>query len=165
MDILAGVDALVDRGLADPDRVGMGGWSYGGYMSAMAATHHSPRFRAAIMGAGISNWISFTGTTDIPDEMSIVHWNLPMHDNFRLYWERSPLSAIDKARTPTLILYGASDARVHPAQGLELHQALKERGVPTEMVMYPRAGHGIRERAHMIDLLSRQLEWFDRYLK
>ena len=141
-----------------------GGWSYGGYLSALAATHHSGRFRAAVMGAGISNWVSFTGTTDIPREMTVVHWNRPLRDNARLYWERSPLSGIRKARTPTLILSGADDERVPVTQGRELFHALNERGVPTEMVIYPRAGHGIREREHRIDLLSRQLDWFDRHL-
>jgi dipeptidyl aminopeptidase/acylaminoacyl peptidase len=164
-DILSGVDALIERGLVDPDRVGMGGWSYGGYLSAMAATHHSPRFRAAVMGAGISNWVSFTGTTDIPEEMSVVHWNRPMSENVALYWERSPLAAIDRAATPTLILFGAGDERVPPGQGHELHHALRDRGVATEMVLYPRAGHGIRERAHLVDLYTRQLDWFDEHLR
>jgi dipeptidyl aminopeptidase/acylaminoacyl peptidase len=163
-DILAGVDLLVARGLADPARVGMAGWSYGGYLSAMAATHHSDRFGAAVMGAGISNWISFTGTTDIPREMSTVHWNRPLAGNETLYWERSPLAAMGRARTPTLILFGAGDDRVPPSQGAELHEALRARGIATEMVTYKRAGHGVRERRQVEDLYRRQLQWFDRYL-
>lgn len=166
-DILAGVDHLVGAGLADPERVGIGGWSYGGYLSALAATHHGDRFRAAIMGAGISNWVSFTGTTDIPEEMSTVHWNRAMDtsENVALYWDRSPLSRVSEHSTPTLILFGAEDERVPPSQGAELHAALRTRGVPTEMVQYPRAEHGIRETAHRIDLYTRQLEWFDTHLQ
>lgn len=164
-DILGGIDELVRRGLVDPERVGIGGWSYGGYLSALAATHHSERFKAAVMGAGISNWISFTGTTDIPDEMSIVHWNRWWYENQELYWQRSPLSHINDAQTPTLILHGREDVRVHPGQAYEFYQALKTKGIDTELVVYPRATHGISERAHRLDLLQRQLEWFDKYLK
>ncbi len=164
-DILAGLRKLVDDGITDPQRVGIGGWSYGGYLSALAATHHSEVFKAAIMGAGISNWLSFAGTTDIPHEMSLVHWNRYAYDNLELYWERSPLSRIAVAQTPTLILHGAGDDRVHPGQALELYTALKIREVPTQMVLYPRSGHGISERAHRIDLYTRQLNWFDQYVK
>lgn len=164
-DVLAGIDALIARGLADRDRVGMAGWSYGGYLSALAATHHSRRFKAAMMGAGLSNWISFTGTTDIPEEMCSVHWNRPMAENFDLYWERSPLSGIANAQTPTLILHGAGDKRVPPGQAHEMYLALKNKGVPTQLVLYPRSGHGVSERAHRIDLFTRELEWFEKYLK
>jgi dipeptidyl aminopeptidase/acylaminoacyl peptidase len=164
-DLLTGIDAVIERGLADGDRVGMGGWSYGGYLSALAATHHSHRFKAAMMGAGLSNWISFTGTTDIPEEMCTVHWNRPMAENFDVYWERSPLSGIANAQTPTLILHGAGDERVPPGQAHEMYQALKTKGVPVQLVLYPRSGHGVRERAHRIDLFTRELEWFEKYLK
>lgn len=164
-DVLNGIDALVERGLADGDRVGMGGWSYGGYLSALAATHHSHRFKAAMMGAGLSNWISFTGTTDIPEEMCTVHWNRQMAENFQLYWERSPLSGIASAQTPTLILHGAGDERVPPGQAHEMYQALKAKRVPVQLVLYPRSGHGVRERAHRIDLFTRELDWFEKYLK
>lgn len=164
-DILAGVDRLVQRGIADPKRVGMGGWSYGGYLSALAATHHSERFKAAVMGAGICNWLSFMGTTDIPHEMSLVHWNQWGYDDPAMYWDRSPLSRIDKAKTPTLILHGEKDVRVSPGQAWEMYTALKTKGVPTQLVLYPRSGHGVSERAHRLDLYTRQLEWFDQYLK
>jgi len=164
-DIIKGIDAVVMRGLADPDRVGSAGWSYGGYLSAYAATHFSHRYKAAVMGAGISNWISFAGTTDIPHEMQIVHWNQWWPDDPRMQWERSPLSAIDQASTPTLILHGMADDRVHPEQAMQMYQALKLKGVPTQLVLYPRAEHGVSERAHRLDLLQRQLDWFDTYLK
>ena len=164
-DLLAGIDSLVGSGLVDPERVGIGGWSYGGYFSALGATHHSERFKCAMMGAGISNWISFQGTTDIPHENYLVHWERWLPGNDGLLWERSPLSAIEKANTPTLILHGAGDKRVPPSQATEMYRALKDKGIETELVLYPRAGHGVRERAHRIDLFTRELEWFDRFLK
>ncbi|MCP4203572.1 MAG: S9 family peptidase [bacterium] len=163
-DILAGVDALVERGLADPDRVGTGGWSYGGYMSAWAATRHSERFRASVVAAGLTNWIAFAGSTDIPYEMSIVHWNSWWFDEPELHWRRSPLAHINKARTPTLIVTGAEDERVHPEQAMELHTGLRIKDVPTQMVFYPREPHGLDERAHRLDFIGRTLDWFDKYL-
>lgn len=164
-DVLAGIDYLVDRGLVDGDRVGTGGWSYGGYFSGWAATRYSTRFKAAVMAAGIANWISFMGTTDIPYEMSVVHWNNWWFDEPALHWERSPLAHINVAQTPVLIVHGTSDARVHPGQSLELYTALRVKGVPTELVFYPRQPHGLVERAHQLDFAKRTLEWFDRYLK
>jgi len=163
-DVLGGVDALVARGLVEAARVGTGGWSYGGYFSAWGATRHSARFAAAVVGAGISNWISFTGTTDIPYEMSLVHWNSWWFDEPALHWERSPLAHLEGARTPTLILHGEKDERVHPAQGLELYTALRIRGVPARFVTYPREPHGLRERAHQLDAIERVLGWFGEHL-
>lgn len=164
-DVLAGVDALIEKGLVDPDRVGTGGWSYGGYFSAWAATQHSPRFKASVVAAGISNWISFNGTTDIPHEMSLVHWNSYWYDQRDLHWKRSPLYHIQKAKTPTLVVHGMSDARVHPGQGIELYTALKHKNVPTKLVLYPRQPHGLRDKAHQLDFIKRVVAWFDQYLK
>lgn len=163
-DVLAGVDDLAERGVIDPERVGTGGWSYGGYFSAWAATRHSERFRAAMVGAGITNWISFTGTTDIPYEMSLVHWDSWWFDEPELHWQRSPLAHLENADTPTLILHGEEDARVHPEQGLELYNALRIKGIDTELALYPREGHGLSERAHQLDAIERVLGWFERYL-
>ncbi len=163
-DILAGIDALVERGIADPDRVGTGGWSYGGYLSAWAATRHSERFQASVVAAGLTNWASFIGSTDIPYEMSIVHWNSWWFDQPELHWQRSPIAHINKARTPTLVVTGAEDKRVHPEQAMELHTALRIKDVPTEMVFYPREPHGLRERAHRLDFIGRTLGWFEQYL-
>lgn len=164
-DVLSGIDKLIEDGLVDPERVGIGGWSYGGYFTALGATHHSHRFKAAVMGAGISNWISFLGTTDIPHENYLVHWERWLEGNDLLFWERSPISGIEKANTPTLILHGAGDTRVPPSQAIEMYRALKDHGVETELVIYPRSGHGVSERAHRIDLFTRELDWFDRFLK
>jgi dipeptidyl aminopeptidase/acylaminoacyl peptidase len=164
-DILDGIDHLVATGLADPDRVGIGGGSYGGYTSAWATTFASDRFKAAIPWMGISNWISMTGTSDIFLENSTVHWALVMYENYDKYWERSPLKYIDRAKTPTLIVHGAADPRVPPGQSLELYTALKWKGVPVEYVSYPREGHGLAERAHQEDFMKRVLEFFQKHLK
>lgn len=164
-DVLKGVDALIERGLADGNRVGTGGWSYGGYFSAWAATRHSERFKASVVAAGLTNWISFAGTTDIPHEMSLVHWNSYWLEQRDLHWQRSPVYHIEKANTPTLIVHGTSDARVHPEQGIQLYTALKLKKVPTQLVLYPRQPHGLVERAHQLDFMKRVVDWFNRYLK
>lgn len=164
-DVIAGIDHLAERGLVDPERVGSSGTSYGGYFSAWAGTRHADRFKAAITFAGISNWASFTGTTDIPYEMSLVHWDLWWFDDPELAWDRSPLAHVSKDNSPTLVAHGAADERVHPEQSQELYQTLKILGVPTGLIVYPREPHGLRERAHQLDFMTRVIEWFDRYVK
>jgi dipeptidyl aminopeptidase/acylaminoacyl peptidase len=163
-DVLAGVDALVESGLVDRDRVATGGWSYGGFLSAWAATRYGDRFRAAVVAAGLSNWVAFAGTTDIPHEMALVHWDSYWYDDPERHWSRSPLAHLATATTPTLIVHGSDDTRVHPEQGRELYSALRMKGVPTQLVLYPREGHGLRERAHRLDFIERTLGWFDRHL-
>ncbi len=165
-DVLAGIDHLAAQGIVDANRVGISGTSYGGYFSAWAATRHSDRFKVAIPFAGLTNWQAFTLTTDIPVEMSAVHWDLhPWNQHAGTYWERSPVAHIDKANTPTLIGHDLADDRVHPEQSLELYQALKLKGVTVDLVQYPREPHGLRERAHQLDYMRRIIEWLDRYLK
>ncbi|RMD92340.1 MAG: S9 family peptidase [Calditrichaeota bacterium] len=164
-DVIDGIQHLIDMGLVDKDRVGIGGWSYGGYFSAWAATRHTEYFKAAVMGAGISNWVSFMGTTDIPYEEAYVHWDLWCYDNPELCWDRSPLAHINQAKTPLMIVHGQKDPRVPVSQGWEMYTAYHIKGLPTEFVLYPREPHGLRERAHQLDFLKRSLEWFDRYVK
>lgn len=164
-DVLAGIDKLAADGLIDPDRVGMGGWSYGGYFSGLAATTYSDRFKAAMIAAAITNWVSFTGTTEIEHENSLVHWNLWPWDDMTLAWERSPLAHIANAKTPALIVHGAADTRVPTGQSQELYRALRHLGVPTQLVMYPREGHGISENVHGLDFINRFLDWFDTHVK
>jgi dipeptidyl aminopeptidase/acylaminoacyl peptidase len=164
-DVLLGIDDLAARGWVDRERVGISGTSYGGYFSALAGTRYSERFRLAIPFAGISNWVSFTGTTDIPVEMSEVHWDLWWWDNPGLAMDRSPVAHLQNAKTPMLIGHGMADERVHPEQSIQLWQSLKLKGVPTELVLYPREPHGLRERAHQLDYMKRIVEWFDRYVK
>jgi len=165
LDVIAGIDYLAEQGLVDPDRVGMSGTSYGGYFSALAATKYSDRFKAAIPYAGISNWVSFTGTTDIPYEMSIVHWDTWWFEDPGLAWDRSPLAHVNDSQTATLVGHGMADDRVHPGQSIELYTALRIKGVPTDLVLYPREPHGLLEREHQLDFMRRILEWFDKYLK
>lgn len=164
-DVLLGIDDLAARGWVDADRVGISGTSYGGYFSALAGTRYSDRFRLAIPFAGISNWVSFTGTTDIPIEMSEVHWDLWWWDHPGLAMDRSPVAHINNAKTPMLIGHGMVDERVHPEQSIQLYQSLRLKGVPVELVLYPREPHGLRERAHQLDYMKRVVEWFDRYVK
>ncbi|MEJ7762976.1 MAG: S9 family peptidase [Thermomicrobiales bacterium] len=161
-DLISGARAMVERGIADPDRLGVGGWSWGGYLTAWTITQ-TTMFRAAVMGAGLANMVSDHGQNDIP---SMNDWIFPGHayDHLDHYWQASPIRHIDRVTTPTLILHGAGDDRVHPAQAMEYHRALKTRGVPVEFVRYPREGHGIKERLHQIDLMGRIIAWYDRWL-
>ena len=164
-DVLLGIDHLDEIGLIDPEKVGISGTSYGGYFAAWASTRHSNRFAAGITFAGLSNWISFLGTTDIPHEMSVVHWDLYWFDNPGQNWERSPVAWLNQAETPLLIATGLADERVHPEQSIQLHQFLQMKGIPTELVLYPRQPHGLTERAHQLDFMNRVIEWFEEYLK
>ncbi|MFI5164657.1 MAG: prolyl oligopeptidase family serine peptidase, partial [Bacteroidia bacterium] len=164
-DVLAGIDYLVSKGMVDNDKVGTGGFSYGGYFSAWAATKHSKRFKAAVMGAGISNWTSFLGTTEIIQENALVHWDLWWYDNMELVWDRSPLAHINDAKTPMLIVHGGADTRVPISQSEEMYNALKLKKVHTQMVVYKRQPHGILEREAQIDFMNRTLEWFKEHIK
>jgi dipeptidyl aminopeptidase/acylaminoacyl peptidase len=164
-DVLDGIDYLHARSVIDRARVGISGTSYGGYFSAWAGTKYSDRFRLAMPFAGISNWMSFTGTTDIPNEMSVVHWDLWPYEHALLMWERSPIAHVANARTPMIIGQGMADERVHPEQMIELHTALELKSVPAELVLYPREPHGLLERQHQLDYMRRIIEAFNRYVK
>jgi dipeptidyl aminopeptidase/acylaminoacyl peptidase len=161
-DILSGVDALVAKGIADPDRMGVMGWSYGGYMTSWVITQ-TKRFKAASVGAGVTNLMSFTGTTDIPsfipDYFGGEHW-----DVFDTWRKRSALFNIKGVTTPTLIQHGEADVRVPISQSYELYNALKRQAVPAKMVVYPRQPHGIQEPKLMLDAMTRNVEWFDRWV-
>lgn len=164
-DVLLGIDHLDEMGLIDPERVGISGTSYGGYFAAWAATRYSDYFAAGITFAGLSNWISFTGTTDIPHEMSVVHWDLYWFDNPGQNWERSPVAWLNQATTPLLVAHGLADDRVHPEQSIQLYQFLDMLDIPTGLILYPRQPHGLTERAHQLDFMNRVVDWFDMYLK
>ena len=161
-DIMAGVDALVERGIADPDRLAFQGWSYGGYMTCWTISQ-TTRFRAAMMGAGLTDLVSMYGTNDIPNYLATFFNGTLSPETVDLYRERSGLTYADQITTPTLILHGGSDHRVPIGQPMELFRALKDRGVPVELVFYPREGHGLREYYHRLDRLKRQYAWFERY--
>jgi len=161
-DILAGVDAMVARGVADPDRLGIMGWSYGGYMTSWVITQ-THRFKAASVGAGVTNLMSFTGTADIPsfipDYFGGEYW-----DAFDLWRTHSAMFNVKGVTTPTLIQHGEADRRVPISQGYELYNALRRQGVTTKMVVYPRQPHGIQEPKLMKDAMMRNLDWFERYV-
>jgi dipeptidyl aminopeptidase/acylaminoacyl peptidase len=163
-DVIAGLDYLEGEGLINREQVGMGGWSYGGYFSGLAATKYTEHFKAVMIAAAVINWVSFTGTTEIEHENSLVHWNQWPWDDFQLPWERSPLAHIAKSKTAALVVHGLADERVPPGQGLEIYRGLKHHGVPTQLVMYPREPHGLRENVHQVDFIERFVGWFDRYV-
>jgi dipeptidyl aminopeptidase/acylaminoacyl peptidase len=161
-DIMTGVDALVARGIADPDKLAHIGWSYGGYMTAWVITQ-TTRFKAAMVGAGLTNMWSMYGTNDIPSVLIAYFGGIPNKQTLPLYLDRSAMSHIDKVTTPTLILHGANDERVPVGQAYELYRGLKDRGKPTELVFYPREGHGIQEYYHQKDRLERIYSWVTKY--
>jgi len=147
-DLVDAVDHLIEIGLVDGERVGITGGSYGGYASAWGTTYYSERFAASIPFVGISNAISKMGTTDIPQEMYDVHHRKWLWDDWEYFAKASPIYYVTRNRTPTLILHGKEDPRVHPSQSLELHRHLKTLGqAPVRLVLYPGEGHGNRRSA------------------
>ncbi|MBY0492900.1 MAG: S9 family peptidase [Cyanobacteria bacterium] len=161
-DIMTGVDALVARGIADPDKLAHIGWSYGGYMTAWTITQ-TTRYKAAMVGAGLTNMWSMYGTNDIPSVLIAYFGGIPNKQTLPLYLDRSAMSHIDKVTTPTLILHGANDERVPTGQAYELYRGLKDRGKATELVFYPREGHGIAEYYHQKDRMQRIYDWVTKY--
>ena len=166
-DLVDAKRALVADGIADADRVGVTGGSYGGYATAWSSTFNSAEFAAGVMFVGISNQISKFGTGDIPYEMYNVHSRAWPWDNWQKMLEVSPIYHVDKANTPLLIMHGAEDTRVDPGQSLELYRSLKIRkpDVPVRMVFYPGEGHGNQKAAARYDYNLRMMRWFDTYLK
>jgi dipeptidyl aminopeptidase/acylaminoacyl peptidase len=161
-DIMAGVDHLIERGIADPDRLGIGGWSYGGYMAAWAVTQTN-RFKAAVAGAGMSDLASEFGT-ELRPAYDRWFYGLP-YENLDRFIKNSPITYIKNAQTPTLILQGEADTTDPMGQSQQLYRGLKYYGVKSEFVIYPREGHSIREEKHQLDLYRRILGWFETYLK
>lgn len=161
-DIITGVDYLIDEGIADGDQLVVGGWSGGGFLTNWTITH-SDRFKAAVSGAGIANWVSFQGTADV---RSVFNRYLGDVESKGLdtHWRLSPIRLIQNVTTPTLILYGEADDRVPPSQGHELFEGLKSVGVETELVLYPGEPHGIGGRLHQLDVLERAIGWYERHL-
>lgn len=161
-DTLAGVDYLVAQGLADGARVGVLGWSYGGFMVAWAVSQ-TTRFKAAVMGAGICDFHSFHAQSNIPDWDSRFLAADP-NENPQAYRDRSAITYAKRITTPTLIVHGEQDECVPVNQAYAFYRALRERGVATELAVYPREGHGFRERDHLRDFHSRMVGWFKRYV-
>ncbi len=161
-DVMTGVDDLIAKGLADPDRLGIGGWSYGGYMAEWAVTQ-TTRFKAAVSGAGMANLISEYGTEEGPayDEW---FWGVP-YEKPEGFLNSSPFLYVKNAKTPTLILQGEEDPIDPKGQSQELYRGLKRYGVETELVLYPREPHGFQEAKHRVDVQKRVVDWFDKYMK
>jgi dipeptidyl aminopeptidase/acylaminoacyl peptidase len=161
-DVMAGVDDLVAKGFVDPARLGIGGWSYGGYMSEWAVTQ-TDRFKAAVSGAGMADLISEFGTENGPayDEW---FFGTP-YEHPERFLNSSPFIYIKNAKTPTLILQGEDDPVDPIGQSQELYRGLKHYGVAAEFVLYPREPHGFKEAKHRVDVENRMLAWFDAHLK
>ncbi|MCA1722936.1 MAG: S9 family peptidase, partial [Thermomicrobia bacterium] len=164
-DVMTMVDAAIARGIADPERLGIGGWSQGGFMTAWAITQ-TDRFKAGVMGAGVSDWNMMTMTSDLPTFEAALGgdrpWDGPGPHNAARH---SPISHAKNAKTPLLILHGKEDARVPVTQAIGFARALREQDVPVQFVTYPREPHGVRERNHQRDILRRVRAWYDRWLK
>jgi dipeptidyl aminopeptidase/acylaminoacyl peptidase len=161
-DLMRGVDSVIERGLVDQTRMAITGWSYGGFMVAWAVGH-TPRFKAAMMGAGICDFHGFHAQTNI------ANWDrdyigADWLENPSAYRERSALTYATSVTTPTLIVHGEQDRSVPVSQSYAFYRALCERGVPAELAVYPREGHRFRERQHSRDLLHRLLRWLERYV-
>ena len=162
-DIMAGADYLVSEDYADPDRLGICGWSYGGYMTSWAVTR-TDRFRAAIAGAPVTNLFSFHGTTDITPDFLKQYFNGIAYMFPGVFRDHSPVEYVKQGSTPTLILQGGEDSRVPPEQAYQFYRGLNQSGVETELVIYPREGHGFSELGHRRDVLRRIINWFGEYM-
>jgi dipeptidyl aminopeptidase/acylaminoacyl peptidase len=165
-DIADGIQHLIDQGMVDPERVGLGGGSYGGYAAAWFSTYYTDLVKAVVMFVGISDVISKRGTTDIPWEELYVHSGKKLEDMWQIDLERSPIYYGHQSETATLILGGTSDTRVHPSQSLEMYRRLKMNDHPAvRLVRYPGEGHGNRKMPGRRDVCLRMLQWYDWYVK
>jgi dipeptidyl aminopeptidase/acylaminoacyl peptidase len=162
-DVMSGVDYLIGRGIADPARLAIKGYSYGGYLAGWIIGH-TDRFKAAVFGAGLSNAISYYSTGDIQYQRETLHQGTPWSNNKNMI-ERSPVMYLQNAKTPSLIYHGEKDERVPLGQSLETYMGLKKAKVPTQLVIYPREGHGLREPKHQLDKMRRELKWIETNLR
>jgi dipeptidyl aminopeptidase/acylaminoacyl peptidase len=162
-DILTGIDAAVAAAPIDAERVGLVGWSYGGYMAMWAPTQ-TTRFKAVVAGAGIVNWQSYYGQNRI-DRWLTPYFGASVYDDPLIYARSSPITFIKQYKAAALVLHGERDSEVPAPQGYEFWHALKTLGVPTELVIYPDEGHRITKPEHLSDVQKRSVEWLDRYLK
>jgi len=161
-DILAGIDAVEKLVPVDDHRLGLTGWSYGGFMSMFAPTQ-TQRFRAVVAGAGISDWQSYYGENQI-DQWMIPYFGASLYDDPAVYAKSSAISFIKQAKTPTLIIVGDRDEECPAPQSFEFWHALKTLGVPVQLVVYPNEGHHFVDPKHVRDMQQRSLDWFAKYL-
>jgi dipeptidyl aminopeptidase/acylaminoacyl peptidase len=158
-----GIEKVIEMGVAHPDSLVICGWSYGGYMTSFTITRTN-RFKAASVGAGVTNLMSFVGTADIPSFLP-SYFEGEFWDRMDVYMKHSAMFNVKNIRTPAQILHGERDARVPLSQGQELYIALKRLDVPTEMIVYPRMPHGLQEPKFIADAGQRMIDWFNRQLK
>ena len=161
-DLMTGVDKVIEMGVADPERLGVMGWSYGGFMTTWIVTQ-TKRFKAASAGAPVTNLMSFNGTADIPafvpDYFGGQFW-----EALDLYQKHSPIFNVKGVTTPTMIEHGEADVRVPISQGYEFYNALKVQGVPARMIVLPRQPHGPNEPKMQLAVMHANLDWFDKYI-
>lgn len=165
LDVVAGVDHVIQMGVADGERMAKMGWSGGGHMTNKVITFTN-RFKAASSGAGAANWVSMYGQSDVRTYRTPWFGGTPWQKGapIDLYWEHSPLKYVANVQTPTIFLVGERDVRVPPPQSVEMHRALKANGVPTRLYMAPREPHGWGELRHQLFKVNVELDWFERYV-
>jgi dipeptidyl aminopeptidase/acylaminoacyl peptidase len=159
-DDLAGIDAAIKKYPIDANRLGVTGWSYGGFMTMWTVTQ-TDRFRAAVAGAGIANWQSYYGQNLIGQWM-IPFFGASVYDDPEIYEKRSPIRFIKNVKTPTLLVVGERDAECPSSQSYEFWHALKSLGVPTKLIVYAAEGHMFIEPKHQVDRLEQTVAWFDK---
>jgi dipeptidyl aminopeptidase/acylaminoacyl peptidase len=161
-DVMAGVDTAIAKYPIDPERLGVTGWSYGGFMTMWTVTQTN-RFHAAVAGAGIANWQSYYGQNLI-DQWMIPFFGASVYDDPAAYEKSSPIHFIKNVKTPTLVVVGERDAECPAPQSYEFWHALRTLGVPTQLIVYPNEGHMFVKPEHQADRLDQTLKWFDKYL-
>ena len=162
-DVMTGIDAAAASNPIDTTRLGIWGWSYGGYMTMWTVTQ-TTRFKAAVAGAGIANWQSYYGENDI-DAWMIPYFGASVYDDAAVYARSAPITFITKVKTPTLVVVGERDGECPAPQSFEFWHALKTLGVETQLVVYPDEGHRIAKKEHVRDIARRLVGWFDGHLK
>jgi len=163
-DLMAGVDEVIEMGVAHPDSLLLMGWSYGGYMTSFAVTR-TDRFKAASMGAGLPNLVSMVTTTDI-GEYIVAHMDgAEVWEDYEGYERHSAIYRIANVKTPVQVIHGERDLRVPTTQGQEFYRALQRRGVPTEMIVLPRTPHGPQEPKLLMEVSPLILKWFEKHLR
>ncbi len=161
-DLMTGVDRVIEMGVADPERLGVMGWSYGGFMTSWIVTQ-TKRFKAASAGAPVTNLMSFNGTADIPSFVP-DYFGGQAWENTEIYQKHSPMFNVKGVTTPTLIQHGEADVRVPISQGYEFYNALKAQNVPVRMIVLPRQPHGPNEPKMQLAAMQSNLDWFEKYL-